>query len=269
MDKKYTINPNHFSATNLDHDRLLKLFYRDYPTLKEHHVIFAFLSHDLIPSILIFDYEHDCIDEYSHRDYQLIARHGDAGLETIKQTTSFFQESIFTPKITRLGTTRHFRYEFILQQYGTDDKSLYLWDDVTDPRIIKLYDTSNDRSSIFTTDDELDLYLYLFQHYDFKIIGVDGQDVFTLINKNSVVEIAYDLCYHDPNNKVRKSTSFRIDHTDPYINREYIKRCLKVLILILKENNLDQIKQELKSKQDFIYWLRKNVTSDCIKLRED
>lgn len=263
MDKQYTIDPNHFSTKNLDHHNLLKLFHRYYPALKEYDIIFAFLSHDWIPSLLVFDHKHDRIDEYSFHTHQLIATHADAGLKTIRETTAFFQGSILIPNITRFGPHDYFRYGLTLHQNDANDNhtdgSLYLWDDPTNPRAIKLYDMANEHASIFTPEDELSFYLYLFQHYHFKVIGVDSQDVYTLVNKKGRVEITYDLCYHDPNNDVRKSTSFNIDDTHPHLSRGYVKKCIELLTLILMETNLNQIKHELKQEHDFIHWLKNNV----------
>lgn len=269
MDQNYTISSKHFSDINLNYHRLLKAFHHYYPALKEHDVLFAYLSRNDQPSIILFHAKEDRLDEYDPFNYQLIASHIDAGINTIKQTTSFFQGSILKPKLTRLGTNGHFRYKLWFDHHDLED-SLYLWDSITDPRAIKLYDTADNRYSIFTTEDELSFYLHLFQHYNFTITGRDYPDQATFTNQNGRIEVMFgDLSVLDPKQDTCSSKFFIVDYTNLTQARQIIEWSIEVIKLILMETDFDKMKENLKQEQDFIDWVTKHVTSDCIKLRED
>lgn len=269
MDKHYTIDSKHFSDINLNHHQLLKVFHRYYPALKEHMVLFAYLSRNDRPSIVLFNEQADRIDEYDPFNYQLIASHIDAGISTIKQTTSFFEGSILKPKLTRVGTHGHFRYKLWLHHNSLED-TLYLWDDPTDPRAIKLHDTSDDQTFIFTVEDELSFYLHLFQHYNFTITGRDWPDQCSFINQNGCLEIQCHLLLElDPKQENNPSKMIVVDYSNLTQARQIIKWSIEIIKLILMETDFDQVKQNLKQEQDFIDWVTKHVTSDCIKLRED
>ena len=269
MSKNYTIDSKHFSDINLNHHQLLKVFYRYYPALKEHMVLFAYLSRNDRPSIILFNEQADRLDEYDPYNYQIIASHIDAGISTIKQTTSFFQGSILKPKLTRLGTNGHFRYKFWLHHNSLED-TLYLWDDPTDPRAIKLHDTSDDQTFIFTTEDELSFYLHLFQHYNFTITGRDYPDQATFINQNGRIEVtSHLLSILDPKQDTKSSKIITVDYNDLTQARQIVEKAIEIIKLILMETDFDKVKENLKQEKDFINWVTKHVTSDCIKLRED
>lgn len=269
MSKNYTINQKHFSDINLNHHQLLKVFHRYYPALKEHMVLFAYLSRNDRPSIVLFNEQADRIDEYDPFNYQIIASHIDAGISTIKQTTSFFEGSILKPKLTRLGTNGHFRYELSIH-HNSLEGSLYLWDSITDPRAMKLYDTTNDRYSIFTTEDELSFYLHLFQHYNFTITGRDYPDQATFTNQNGCIEvISHLLTILDPKQDTKSSKIITMDYNDLTQPRQIVEKAIEIIKLILMETDFDKVKENLKQEKDFINWVTKHVTSDCIKLRED
>lgn len=269
MSKNYTIDSKHFSDINLNHHQLLKVFHRYYPALKEHMVLFAYLSRDDRPSIILFNEQADRIDEYDPFNYQIIASHIDAGISTIKQTTSFFQGSILKPKLTRLGMNGHFRYELSIH-HNSLEGSLYLWDNITDPRAIKLYDTTNDRYSIFTTEDELSFYLHLFQHYNFTITGRDYPDQAAFINRNGRIEVTSSLLsILDPKQDTKSSKIITMDYNDLTQPRQIVEKAIEIIKLILMETDFDKVKENLKQEKDFINWVTKHVTSDCIKLRED
>lgn len=269
MDKHYTIDSKHFSDINLNHHQLLKVFHRYYPALKEHMVLFAYLSRNDRPSIILFNEQADRIDEYDPFNYQIIASHIDAGISTIKQTTSFFEGSILKPKLIRLGTNGHFHYE-LHTHHNTLEGSLYLWDSITDPRAIKLYDTADDRYSIFTTEDELSFYLHLFQHYHFIITGRDYPDQAAFINQNGRIEVTSSLLsILDPKQDTQSSKIFMVDYTNLTHARQIVEKAIETIKLILMETDFDKVKENLKQEKDFINWVTKHVTSDCIKLRED
>lgn len=269
MDKKYTINPKHFSNVNLNYHQLLKAFHHYYPALKEHDILIAYLSRNDRPSIILFNAKEDHIDEYDPFNYQIIVSHIDAGINTIKQTTSFFQGSILKPKLTRLGTNGHFRYE-LHTHHNTLEGSLYLWDSITDPLAIKLYDTADDRYSIFTTEDELSFYLHLFQHYNFTITGRDYPDQVTLINQNGRIEVTSSLLsILDPKQDTKSSKIITMGYNDLTQARQIVEKAIEIIKLILMETDFDKFKENLKQEKDFIDWVTKHVTKDCIKLRED
>ena len=270
MDKHYTIHSKHFSDINLNYNRLLKRFHRYYPALKEHMVLFAYLSRNDRPSIVLFNEKEDRIDEYDPFNYQIIASHIDAGISAIKQTTSFFEGSILKPKLTRLGTSGHFRYELWIHYHDAIEGSLYLWDSITDPRAIKLYDTTNTRYSIFTTEDELSVYLHLFQHYNFTITGRDYPDQATFTNQDGCIEVtSHVFSILNPKQNTKLSKIFIVDYTHLAQARRIVEKAIEIIKLILMETDFDQVKQNLKQEQDFIDWVTKHVTRDCIKLRED
>ena len=269
MSKNYTIDSKHFSDINLNHHQLLKVFHRYYPALKEHMVLFAYLSRNDRPSIILFNEQADRIDEYDPFNYQIIASHIDAGISTIKQTTSFFEGSILKPKLIRLGTNGHFHYELSIH-HNSLEGSLYLWDNITDPRAIKLYDTTNDRYSIFTTEDELSFYLHLFQHYNFTITGRDYPDQATFINQNGRIEVtSHLLSTLDPKQDTKSSKIITMGYNDLTHARQIVEKAIEIIKLILMETDFDKVKENLKQEKDFIDWVTKHVTSDCIKLRED
>ena len=269
MDQNYTISSKHFSDINLNYNRLLKAFHRYYPALKEHDVLFAYLSRNDQPSIILFHAKEDRLDEYDPFNYQLIGSHIDAGINTIKQTTSFFQGSSLKPKLTRVGTNGHFRYKLWLDHHDLED-SLYLWDSITDPRAIKLYDTADNRYSIFTTEDVLSFYLHLFQHYNFTITDSNYPNQATFTNQNGYIEVRFPhLLALDPNQDTKPFKMIKVDYNHLPHARQIIEWSIKVITFILIETDFDKVKENLKQEQDFINWVTKHVTSDCIKLRED
>lgn len=263
MDSNYTIHSKHFCHLNLSAERLLILFYRDHPSLKGCDILFAFLSDDDSPSILVFDYDEDKIDEYYFLSYELISSHTQAGLASIKLTTSFFQGSIFIPKIERMGIPRVFRYTFhFISPQGKEETCVSLWDDVDNPQSIKLTDRIMNQFSIFPVENQLDLYGYLFQCYDFTITGYDFPDNVIFTNKGNRIEITYNRCDlvsmntgSDPIYDSKLNTSFTVNYDNLIDVRQTIEQSIKVMTIILKEVDIYKIKAHLEKKQAFLRWL--------------
>lgn len=273
MKNNYIINSKHFSEFNLDHEKLLSLFYREYPSFKEQDILFAYLSNSNLPSILVFDYAEDMIDEYHPINYQWIAPHTQAGLAAIKHTTSVFQGSILTPVIVRLGYDNTFRYKLTLLPPHDEevDHSIYFWDSPNESLPIKLLNPSIHRSAVFVKD-QLDLYLHLFKHYDFTVLGSHSGDNITLMNTGGQIEINYHRwdatqaeSTFDKIHRSKQSTSFKIDDRDLVQVRQAIEQSIKIIIKILRTTDIYQIKYHLQRHHDFLSWLKSNPFSFTLK----
>nr|DAJ15045.1 MAG TPA: hypothetical protein [Myoviridae sp. ctfuG5] len=273
MSSNDTIPSKHFSEFNLDHEKLLSLFYREYPSAKEHDILFAYLSNSNLPSILVFDYAEDMIDEYHPINYQWIASHTQAGLAAIKHTTSVFQGSILTPAMVRLGYDNTFRYKLTLLPSHEEEvnHSIYFWDNPNEHLPIKLLNPSIHRSAVFVKD-QLDLYLHLFKHYGFTILGSHNGDNITLMNTGGQIEINYHRwdatqaeSTFDKIHRSKQSTSFKIDDRDLVQARQAIEQSIKIIIKILRTTDIYQIKYHLQRHHDFLSWLKSNPFSFTLK----
>ena len=60
-----------------------------------------------------------------------------------------------------------------------------------------------------------------------------------------------------------------VDYTNLIHARQIVEKAIEIIKLILMETDFDKVKENLKQEKDFINWVTKHVTSDCIKLRED